>query len=878
MAEIFRPPSQEITNVIEDVRKECETFKSEVAVAGFCSSERASFALDQIEAKIEYMGEILDFLAGELNAQAQRFNSVLGQHTEHLQRNLQSWKVHAIKNKRDYLVNVRKLRVKLNERKIFENVVQGIPSGIAVLDGRELIVKWANPTFMAMVGREDAFGKRLTELMQVNCRQEVTSLCWKALDSRQYMAEPELECRYSDERVCWRSVNIWPIFFGNSAKIIVQITDITEQVQRRKRSEAQAEKEMTQRSMLDLLMQKAPVGIGFLDKSGRYIKVNDALAMMNHVPAAEHIGRTPLEIIPDMGHILTEMIEGVLRSGETVFEENVCGVTQAEPDDFRCGLVSMYPVYGENQEILGLGVIVIDNTQRKMMERQLREREEVLNLFIERAPASIAMFDTQMRYIKASRRWMTDYNIGDIDVTGKCHYEIFPEIEERWKQIHSRCLAGVVERCEADRFERADGRVDWVKWEVRPWYKNSSEIGGLIMFTEVVTERKEAEERIKASEERFRSLVANIPGAVYRCACDSDWTMEYISDYIREISGYEPEEFINNKIRSYKSIILEEDREKVWDVVSQAINEHRPFMLEYRITAADGSIRWINERGRGMFRNTHLCGLDGVIFDITEMKNYQRRLELLRDELEGKNSELESILSAASHDLRSPLVNIKGFGSELTESVARLAREFENVTLESRLQIALKQALEDEIPESVNYIQNSAEMIDHVLCGLLRLARVGLSATKPVKLNMNSLLESVVQNAEFAAKKANAVITLEQVPWCYADESQVIQIFTNLIDNAIKYLKPGTIGEIKITGMVEKDFSVYCVEDNGQGIAPQFQKKIFELFFRATQAGKANGEGLGLTLVKRMITRNGGNIWLESKQGVGSRFFVALPS
>jgi PAS domain S-box-containing protein len=104
------------------------------------------------------------------------------------------------------------------------------------------------------------------------------------------------------------------------------------------------------------------------------------------------------------------------------------------------------------------------------------------------------MLDNQMRYVVASRRWLEDYNLGDIHIIGRSHYEIFPEIPERWKEIHRRCLAGTIEKCEEDRFVRADGSVDWVRWEVHPWTTIDDRIGGIIMFTEVITDRKQAAE------------------------------------------------------------------------------------------------------------------------------------------------------------------------------------------------------------------------------------------------------------------------------------------------------------------------------------------------------------------------------------------------
>jgi PAS domain S-box-containing protein len=131
-----------------------------------------------------------------------------------------------------------------------------------------------------------------------------------------------------------------------------------------------------------------------------------------------------------------------------------------------------------------------------------RYNEDLLRRFVEHMPLEIAMFDTQMRYLVANRRWLTSYNLGDIELIGRSHYEVFPEIQERWKDIHSRCLAGEVIRAEADPFERLDGTIDWVRWEVRPWHTFDGKIGGVAMYTEVINERiRQQKEREKLIEE-----------------------------------------------------------------------------------------------------------------------------------------------------------------------------------------------------------------------------------------------------------------------------------------------------------------------------------------------------------------------------------------
>ncbi len=142
----------------------------------------------------------------------------------------------------------------------------------------------------------------------------------------------------------------------------------------------------------------------------------------------------------------------VASSGKTVWVHDIvnCGSREGGPGQLRGFL--------------------LDINARKQTEAALEQSENQVRLFVEHTPASVAMFDRDMRYILTSLRWLKDYNLGEQNIIGRSHYEVFPEISQRWKEIHQRCLAGAVETCEQDPFPRLDGTLDWVRWEVRPWY------------------------------------------------------------------------------------------------------------------------------------------------------------------------------------------------------------------------------------------------------------------------------------------------------------------------------------------------------------------------------------------------------------------------
>ncbi|GIW01504.1 PAS domain-containing protein [Roseiflexus sp.] len=142
-----------------------------------------------------------------------------------------------------------------------------------------------------------------------------------------------------------------------------------------------------------------------------------------------------------------------------------------------------------------------------VLEDELRAVEERLRFFVEHSPAAIAMLDTEMRYILASQRWLTDYGLEGMNIVGRSHYEIFPDLPERWKEIHRRALAGAFEEAEEDPWTREDGSTEWITWKCYPWFKGDGAIGGIVFFTEVVTKRIRERQELEESREQLRATV-----------------------------------------------------------------------------------------------------------------------------------------------------------------------------------------------------------------------------------------------------------------------------------------------------------------------------------------------------------------------------------
>jgi signal transduction histidine kinase len=270
-----------------------------------------------------------------------------------------------------------------------------------------------------------------------------------------------------------------------------------------------------------------------------------------------------------------------------------------------------------------------------------------------------------------------------------------------------------------------------------------------------------------------------------------------------------------------------------------------------------------------------VVGAIALIRDVTERHNAQERIEQLNSDLQRKNRELETIISVASHDIRAPLVNVQGFSKELVRDCESLGVLLGNAAL---TQGQRKEAtrLFEELNNSIGFIQNSATAVDILLTNLLTVTKAGLTELTLKSVDINAVFTELIKNLEYKFKQAGATISIAQLPSCNADEDQIKQVFSNIVDNAIKYLDPSRPGHITVSGYTQGDRAIYCIEDNGVGIPEQKKEKIFEFFLRLDGTA-ANGEGIGLAIVRRIIEKHRGRVWVESEVGKGSKFYVALP-
>ena len=310
-----------------------------------------------------------------------------------------------------------------------------------------------------------------------------------------------------------------------------------------------------------------------------------------------------------------------IRSGESVehFE-----TVRVRKDGVRIDVsVRISPIRDSSGAIVGASKIARDISERKLREEELRESEERFRLFIEHAPAALAMFDREMRYLHLSRRWRTDYGMGDRDLRGVSHYELFPEVPERWKEIHRRGMAGEVQRADADPFVRIDGVEQWIRWEVRPWRDRTGAIAGIVIFAEDITERKHAQDDLCDSEERLRLA---LDGARL-----GTWTW-YLktgalagSPLAFALFGLPADTKFNFEI--FLGTLHPDDRAMVDAAMKRTLAEHVEYDVEYRCIWPDGTEHWIAAKGRAyQDADGEDIRVGGIVFDVTDRRQAEAAL------------------------------------------------------------------------------------------------------------------------------------------------------------------------------------------------------------------------------------------------------------
>ncbi len=384
-----------------------------------------------------------------------------------------------------------------------------------------------------------------------------------------------------------------------------------------------------------------------------------------------------------------------------------------------------------------------------------------------------------------------------------------------------------------------------------PVFDTSGELVAISTIARDITERKKAEEELKLANMYNRSLIeASLDPLV---TIGPDGKINDVNYSTELITGYSRDELIGTDFSDYFT-----EPDKAREVYQQVFQDEKVFNYALEIKHKKGYVTPVLYNA-SVYRDESgdVIGVFAAARDITERKQAEEKLKEIIEELERSNDELQQFAYITSHDLQEPLRTIASY-TQLIE------RRYRN-------------QLDADADDFIDFIVEAAVRMKDMIQGLLYYSRVGTKGGELRPTNTEELLKIVLSNLNAAIEENNVTITHDNLPVVVADEGQLVQLFQNLISNAIKFKRNDEYPRIHISAHEDGNEYVFSVADNGIGIEPQYFNRIFEVFKRLHTRVEYRGTGIGLSISKRIIERHGGRMWVESEFGSGSTFYFAIP-
>lgn len=463
--------------------------------------------------------------------------------------------------------------------------------------------------------------------------------------------------------------------------------------------------------------------------------------------------------------------------------------------------------------------------EQQRIEAALREHQQLQQLFINHAPAALAMFDREMRYLAVSRRWMTDYRLSEADVLGRSHYDIFSEIPERWKEMHRRALNGEILSAEEDYFIRLDGRKQWVRWELRPWYQADNVVGGIMIFTDDITERKEAEEALRDREEHLQAILNTANDAII--TIDRQGIIQSVNPATGYLFGYSISELLGQNV---KMLMPSPNREGHDDYIARYIRTGQTHVI-------------------GAWREVVALRKDGAAFPIelavAEILHQGLFTGIIRDISRRKQLELEIVEIASLEQRR--------IGQDLHDTVCQ------ELTALS-IQIAdLAKTLHHDNEGVVKLVEALGRGLKRCNAALRNI----MNGLPTVPVEISGLVEALAKLAEQIQEESKVNCLFDcPVPVTLIDNhvaTHLYLIVREAVHNAIKHAAPRNV-QIRLEA---DEFLRLCVQDDGIGIS---EDKLIE---REIQ-------GLGLRIMRNRASIIGAMLSIERIEPTGTRVLCNL--
>jgi PAS domain S-box-containing protein len=480
--------------------------------------------------------------------------------------------------------------------------------------------------------------------------------------------------------------------------------------------------------------------------------------------------------------------------------------------------------------------------------RRLDESSTLLDIIFEEAPVGLGLWDRDLRCLRVNRALADMSGLPGEAHIGKTMGELFPHIDPSVMESFQQIIATGVPILNREDW----GRTPSPAGKERLWSSSfypvrvRDEIIGVGAICEEITERRKAEQLLRASEAQFRQIADGLPQLVWTTLPDG--SNDYFNRRWYEYTGCSLDD---SQCIGWKQILHPDDQEATLRAWRHSLETGHFYENEHRFRRSDGVYRWFLGRAVPILdeRNA-IVRWFGTCTDIDEQK---RNVQALRQ----AKCDLEQFAYSASHDLQEPLRNITAFTQLLKKQYAG--------------------KLDGDADLYIGYVVGGAKRMENLIRGLLSYTQVADVVEQPGNpVDANEVLHKAVANLSATIAANRAVVTSDRLPKVPLHEMHLLQLFQNLIGNGIKY-RSEEDPRIHISARTEGGWTIFSVRDNGIGIDRQFADRIFGIFRRLHSGDKYEGTGIGLAICQKIVERHGGRIWMESELGKGSLFQFSLP-
>jgi PAS domain S-box-containing protein len=422
----------------------------------------------------------------------------------------------------------------------------------------------------------------------------------------------------------------------------------------------------------------------------------------------------------------------------------------------------------------------------------------------------------------------------------------------------------------------ANGKKKQLIITCSPMFDKAGNFTGTFGIFRDITERKRAEEERVAALKMAADVMENILDGI--TITDMNGKITDMNRAAMKQLGYTKEEAIGKMLG--RLVIAEQDMPRFIESSKKLASGETVEAQEYLSKRKDGST--FPASITLSFLMDHKGSPTSIIVvhrDITNHKRVEEKLQQYATELEQNNQEIKQFAYIVSHDLRAPLVNLKGFSSELRSSIASIQEATDSAVryLNPEKKCILGKVINEDVPEALGFIESSVTRMDNFINLVLKLSRIGRKELNFEPIDMREVVQDVLGSLAHQIEGKKVTVTVNDLPEIVADRTSMEQVMGNLITNAINYLSPERTGKVLIQAENNKASVIFSIQDNGCGIREENMDKVFAPFRRAGNHDIA-GEGMGLSYVQTLIRRHGGRIWCNSEYGVGSTFFFSVPN